>query len=72
MKICNLSIGQNEPLLIIAEIGINYGSHVSVAKNMVNLIANSGCECVRHQTHIVEDGMTEEAKSTFPHNANEP
>ena len=38
---------------------------------MVNLIASSGCECVRHQTHIVEDGMTEEAKSTFPHNANE-
>ena len=38
---------------------------------MVSLIANSGCECVRHQTHIVEDGMTEEAKSTFPHNANE-
>ena len=71
MKIGNRSIGQNEPLLIIAEIGINYGSHVSVAKNMVNLIASSDCECVRHQTHIVEDGMTDEAKSTFRHNANE-
>ena len=71
MKIGNRSIGQNEPLLIIAEIGINYGSHVNVAKNMVNLIASSDCECVRRQTHIVEDGMTDEAKSTFPHNANE-
>ena len=71
MKIGNRSIGQNEPPLIIAEIGINYRGHVGVAKNMVNLIANSGCECLRHQTHIVEDGMTEEAKSTFPHNANE-
>lgn len=71
MKIGNRSIGQNEPLSIIAEIGINYGSHVNVAKNMVNLIASSDCECVRHQTHIFEDGMTDEAKSTFPHNANE-
>ena len=72
MKIGNRSIGQNEPLLIIAEIGINYGGHVGVAKNMVNLIASSGCECVRHQTHIAGDGMAAEAKSTFPHNANEP
>ena len=71
MKIGNRSIGQNEPPLIIAEISINYGGHVGVAKNMVNLIASSGCECVRHQTHIVEDGMTEEAKSTFPHDVNE-
>ena len=42
MKIGNRSIGQNEPLLIIAEIGINFGGHVGVAKNMVNLIASSG------------------------------
>ena len=71
MKIGNRGIGPNDTPLIIAEIGINYGSHVSVAKNMVNLIASSGCECVRHQTHIIEDEMTEEAKSTFPNNANE-
>ena len=32
MKIGNRSIGQNEPLLIIAEIGIYYGGHVGVAK----------------------------------------
>ena len=70
MKIGNRSIGQNEPLLIIAEIGINYGGHVGVAKNMVNLIASSGCECVKHQTHFVQCEMTEEAKSPFPHNAN--
>ena len=71
MKIGNRSIGQNEAPLIIAETDINYRGHVGVAKNMVNLIASSRCECVRHQTHIVEDGMTEEAESTFPHNANE-
>ena len=71
MKIGNRGIGANEPPLIIAEIGINHGGDVGVAKNMVDLTASLGCECVRHQTHIVEDGMTEEAKSPFPHNANE-
>ena len=37
---------------------------------MVDLTASSGCECVKHQTHSVEDGITEEAKSTFPHKTN--
>ena len=69
MKIGNRSIGLNEPPLIIAEIGINHGGDLGVAKNMVDLIANSGCECVKHQTHIIEDEMTEEAKSIFPPNA---
>ena len=70
MKIGNRGIGPNEPPLIIAEIGINHGGDVGVAKNMVDLTASLGCECVKHRTHSVEDGITEEAKSTFPDNAN--
>ena len=70
MKIGNRSIGPNEPPLIIVEIGINHGGDLGVAKNMVDLTASSGCECVKHQTHSVEDGITEEAKSTFPHKTN--
>ena len=69
MKIGNRSIGPNDPPLVIAEIGINHGGDLDVAKNMVDLIASSGCECVKHQTHIIEDEMTEEAKSIFPPNA---
>ena len=69
MKIGNRSIGPNEPPLVIAEIGINHGGDLDVAKNMVDLIASSGCECVKHQTHIIEDEMTEEAKWIFPPNA---
>lgn len=70
MKIGNRSIGPNEPPLIIAEIGINHGGSLDVAKRMVDLIVHSGCECVKHQTHIIEDEMTEEAKAIFPPNAN--
>ena len=69
MKIANREISANVPPLVIAEIGINHGGDLAVAKEMVRLAAQSGCECVKHQTHFVEDEMTEEAKSIFPPNA---
>ncbi|MGR3713704.1 MAG: N-acetylneuraminate synthase family protein [Shimia sp.] len=69
MKIGNREIGPNHPPLVIAEIGINHGGELSVAKEMARLAALSGCEMVKHQTHFVEDEMTEEAKQIFPPNA---
>jgi sialic acid synthase SpsE len=69
MKIGNREISANHAPLVIAEIGINHGGDLEVAKNMVRLAAAAGCECVKHQTHIVEDEMTDEAKSIFPPNA---
>ena len=69
MKIGNREISAHHPPLVIAEIGINHGGDLEVAKNMVRLAAAAGCECVKHQTHIVEDEMTDEAKSIFPPNA---
>ncbi len=69
MKIGNRVIGPSEPPLVIAEIGINHGGSLAVAKDMVRLAAGAGCEMIKHQTHIIEDEMTEEAKSIFPPNA---
>ncbi|OWJ76870.1 N-acetylneuraminate synthase family protein [Haematobacter genomosp. 1] len=69
MKIAHREIGPGQPPLVIAEIGINHGGSLAVAKEMVRLAAASGCECIKHQTHIIEDEMTEEAKSIFPPNA---
>lgn len=69
MKIGNREIGPHSPPLVIAEIGINHGGSLAVAKEMVLAAAKSGCEIVKHQTHIVDDEMTEEAKSIFPPNA---
>jgi len=69
MKIKDREIGPHCPPLVIAEIGINHGGSLEVAREMVRLAAASGCECVKHQTHILEDEMTEEAKSIFPPNA---
>ncbi|MDF2140483.1 N-acetylneuraminate synthase family protein [Paenirhodobacter sp. CAU 1674] len=69
MKIGSREIGHAQPPLVIAEIGINHGGSLAVAKDMVRLAAASGCECVKHQTHILEDEMTDEAKQIFPPNA---
>jgi N-acetylneuraminate synthase len=70
MKVGIRSIGPNEPPLVIAEIGINRGGGLGVTKNMVNLIASSGGECVKHQTHSIEDEMTEETRLIFSPNTN--
>ena len=69
MDIAGRKIGPTHPPLVIAEIGINHGGDLDVAKNMVRLAALSGCEMIKHQTHIIADEMTEEAKHIFPPNA---
>ena len=69
MQIARRKIGPSEPPLVIAEIGINHGGNLALAKHMVSLAARSGCECIKHQTHFVEDEMTEAAKEIFPPNA---
>lgn len=69
MKVGGRKIGPGEPPLLVVEIGINHGGDLAVAKNMVLLAANAGAECVKHQTHFVDDEMTDEAKEIFPPNA---
>lgn len=69
MKIAHREIGPAHPPLVIAEIGINHGGSLDVAKEMVRLAHLAGCECIKHQTHFLDDEMTDEAKSIFPPNA---
>ncbi|MGQ0564423.1 MAG: N-acetylneuraminate synthase family protein [Gemmobacter sp.] len=69
MKIAGRDIGPGHAPLVIAEIGINHGGDLAVAKEMVRLAAGAGCEMIKHQTHIIDDEMTDEAKSIFPPNA---
>jgi sialic acid synthase SpsE len=69
MKIADRQISALHPPLVIAEIGINHGGSLEVAKMMVRAAHSAGCEMVKHQTHFVEDEMTDEAKQIFPPNA---
>lgn len=68
MKIGKREVSYSVEPLIIAEIGINHGGSLELAKKMVLAAANAGAECVKHQTHFVEDEMSEEAKFIVPPN----
>ena len=70
MKILDRNIGPAFKPLIIAEIGINHNGDIHLAKAMVKAAHESGCECVKHQTHFLEDEMTDEAKTIVPPNDN--
>ena len=48
---------------MIAEIGINHGGSLSLAKKMAKLAVDSGANIIKHQTHIIEDEMSKEADS---------
>jgi N-acetylneuraminate synthase len=70
MEIESRKIGYNYPPVVIAEIGINHGGSLETAFEMVDSAFESGAEIIKHQTHIVEDEMTKEAKKVIPGNAN--
>ena len=64
-------IGYDYNPLVIAEIGINHGGSLEVAKRMVDAAARAGIEVVKHQTHIVEDEMSKEARKVIPSHTKE-
>ena len=69
LKIENRTISSKDAPLIIAELGINHGGNFSVAEQMVRKAAEKGCEVIKHQTHFLEDEMTQDAKHIMPPNA---
>jgi len=69
MQIENRIIGPNQPPLIIVEIGINHEGSLKTAFKMVDAAHSSGAEVIKHQTHVVEDEMSSEAKKIIPGNA---
>jgi len=40
---------------IIAEIGINHGGNVGVAKKLIDSAAKTGCDAVKFQTYLTEN-----------------
>lgn len=68
MKIGHLPIGEDNPPVIVAEIGINHNGDLQVAKEMVRSAVDAGADIIKHQTHFVEDEMTPHAKAVFPPN----
>lgn len=69
MNICGREIGLKEKPLVIVEIGINHNGSLNTAFEMVDAAFLAGAEIIKHQTHIVEDEMSSEAKKVIPGNS---
>ncbi|MFW5658875.1 MAG: N-acetylneuraminate synthase family protein, partial [Bacteroidota bacterium] len=68
-EIAGRKVGYNHSPLGIAEIGINHEGSLDEAFKLVDAAHEAGLEVVKHQTHVVEDEMTPEAKKVVPGNA---
>lgn len=69
IEIAGRKIGDEYPPIVIAEIGINHEGSLQTAFEMVDAAYEAGAEIIKHQTHIVEDEMSKEAKKVIPSNA---
>ncbi|MEB2804410.1 N-acetylneuraminate synthase family protein [Campylobacter upsaliensis] len=69
IKIEKLIISQNTSPLVVPEIGINHNGSLELAKLMVDSALRAGAKIIKHQTHIIEDEMSKEAKNVIPGNA---
>ncbi|EAL3922578.1 N-acetylneuraminate synthase family protein [Campylobacter upsaliensis] len=69
IKIGKLIVSQNTSPLVVPEIGINHNGSLELAKLMVDAALRAGAKIIKHQTHIIEDEMSKEAKKVIPGNA---
>ena len=63
VKISNKIIGENKPVFIIAEIGINHNGSLNNAKKLINIAHLFGCDAVKFQKRTVDKVYTKEELS---------
>lgn len=57
------TIGPGEPVYIIAEIGINHNGDIEIAKQLMDVAVETGCDAVKFQKRTPEICVPEEQKS---------
>lgn len=63
VKIANKLVGDGQPCFIIAEIGINHNGSVSMAKHLIDMAVECGCDAVKFQKRTVDVVYTAEELS---------
>ena len=69
IKIKNRIISNDSKPLIIPEIGINHGGKIETAFKIIDAAKKAGAEIIKHQTHTIDDEMSNEAKKIKPGNS---
>lgn len=70
MEVSGRTLGAAHRPLVIAEVGINHGGDFERAVRMFHDVAETGGECVKIQSHVVDDEMI--PNDVIPGNADEP
>ncbi|MCD4663800.1 MAG: N-acetylneuraminate synthase family protein [Bacteroidales bacterium] len=65
VKIRNKMIGENHPVFIIAEIGINHNGSIDVAKKLIDVAVEAGCDAVKFQKRDPEVCTPEKQKNVM-------
>jgi N-acetylneuraminate synthase len=63
--------GIDDEPFIVAEIGINHEGSLEVALEMAKAAIDSGAHAIKHQTHVLEDEMSQEARKIIPGNSSD-
>ena len=61
IKIGNKTIGENHPVFIIAEAGVNHNGDFELAKKLIDAAKESGADAVKFQTFKTENVVTRHA-----------
>lgn len=63
VSIGNKQIGAGEPVYVIAEIGINHNGDIEIAKQLMDVAVDAGCDAVKFQKRTPEICVPEDQKS---------
>jgi sialic acid synthase SpsE len=69
LQLGDRTVGPEAPPLVVAELGINHDGHMDRMHRMIDDAADAGVECVKFQSHVVEDEMI--PNDVVPGNADE-
>lgn len=62
IRLANRIIGEKTPVFIIAEAGVNHNGKVELAKELIDIAAQSGADAVKFQAFKAENIVTEKAE----------
>jgi len=60
VKIGRKIVGDNQPFYIVAEIGINHNGSLDIAKKLIDVAVDSGCDAVKFQKRTIDVVYTPE------------
>jgi len=63
VAIGNRLVGPNQPIFVIAEVGINHNGDMKICKQMIDMAVEAGCDAVKFQKRTIDLVYTKEELS---------